>query len=600
MYFRPITFSQLLFSLKRKKITISNEESKLARVLSTFDLTALGIGSTLGVGVYVLAGEVSRNYAGPAVVFSFLIAAIASAFAGLCYAEFGARVPKAGSAYIYSYVSVGEFIAFIIGWNLILEYVIGSASVVKGLFVYIDRLADNVMSKWFEETMPIDVDNLATYPDFFSLAMILIFSVALAFGAKESSFINTICTSINLIIVLFVIISGIWKVNTDNWFLSKDEAIDQCKDNPNVGEGGFAPFGINGIIKGAAKCFYGFIGFDCIATAGEEAKTPQKSIPLAIVISLFIIFLSYFGISTVLTMMIPYCDQDESAPFPHVYEFVGWEWAKYVVSCGALAGLFASLLGAMFPLPRIIYAMSTDGLLFNFLGKVHPKYQTPFMGTLAAGVLTGVLACILDMHQLFGMMSIGTLFAYSMVAGCILILRFDIGPTDKKDDDFQVITFGSVVKQLYNRKLKYPTRLSSSIVTYEVAMYLAVCFLLAPLLSQCEDLLSEADPLVISGVVILAIIAIALVSSISCQPRSSAKLTFSVPLVPWLPAISMFINIYLMTTLAQNTWIQFAIWIAIGLAIYFLYGIWNSTETGKETQVHDKNDNIEATENGHK
>lgn len=378
------SWSETHKSLSRKKLILQNDDTKLAKVLSTLDLTALGVGSTLGVGVYVLAGEVAKNTAGPAVIISFLIAALASILAGLCYAEFGARVPKAGSAYVYSYVCIGEFFAFIIGWNLILEYLIGSASCLKALFLYFDNLADNSMSTFFNETMPIGSVQVGGYADIFSLTLSIVFAVALAFGAKESSLVNNVFTFVNICIVLLVITSGIFKSDPKNWNRTAKEAM-------GIGLGGFAPYGIKGIIKGAAKCFYGFIGFDCIATAGEEAKTPQKSIPIGVVMSLLIVFLAYFGMSTVLTMMLPYYAQDTTAPLPHVYEQIGWTAVKYVVSIGACCGLFSSLLGAMFPLPRIIYAMASDGLLFKSLAKVHPKFQTPFAGTLLAGAVTGTV-----------------------------------------------------------------------------------------------------------------------------------------------------------------------------------------------------------------
>nr|CAD7410101.1 unnamed protein product [Timema cristinae] len=317
--------------LNRKK-TFSGglEESKLARVLTTLDLTALGVGSTLGVGVYVLAGSVAKTTAGPAVVLSFLIAAIASVFAGLCYAEFGARVPRAGSAYVYSYVCVGEFVAFIIGWNLILEYVIADIK---------------------------------------------------------------------------------------NWKIPKEEIP------ADAGEGGFFPFGITGVIKGAATCFYGFVGFDCVATTGEEARNPRKAIPISIIISLLIIFLAYFGLSTVLTLMWPYYLQDADAPIPYAFSQIGWPVARWIVSVGAIFGLFASLLGALFPLPRVIYAMSSDGLVFRSLGNVHPRFQTPVVGTILAGLLTGIMASLFDLKHLVDMMSIGTLMAYSIVAACVMLLR---------------------------------------------------------------------------------------------------------------------------------------------------------------------------------
>ncbi|KAL6448329.1 hypothetical protein ACFW04_000342 [Cataglyphis niger] len=403
----------------RKKVVDITQDSKLARVLSTLDLTALGIGSTLGVGVYVLAGTVARSTAGPAVVISFAIAAIASMFAGLCYAEFGARVPRAGSAYVYSYVTMGEFVAFLIGWTLILEYVIGSASVVRGLSTYVDALFNNSMRNAFESAAHIDINHLSSYPDFFAFGITLLFSVALAFGAKESSLANNFFTLVNLSVVLFVIIAGSFKANISNW---KTET--KCtKTDCQFGTGGFMPYGISGVISGAATCFYGFIGFDCVATTGEEAKYPQRSIPIAIVASLTIVFLAYFGVSVVLTTVLPYYEQDPEAPFPHLFKTIGWEWAKWLVSIGAICGLCASLLGAMFPLPRVIYAMASDGLIFKWMGKVSSRFQTPIMGTLSAGLLTGILAAIFELTQLVNMMSIGTLLAYSIVASCVLILR---------------------------------------------------------------------------------------------------------------------------------------------------------------------------------
>lgn len=193
---------------RRKTDDVHESESMLARVLNLLDLTALGVGSTLGLGVYVLAGQVAYNIAGPAVTISFLIAALASAFAGICYAEFAARVPKAGSAYVYSYVTIGEFVAFTIGWNLILEYVIGTASVARGLSGYFDSLIDNNMSKALIEAMPINVSFLGDYPDFLSFGMVLLLAALLAFGAKESSFLNNIFTTVNLVTIGIVLVAG--------------------------------------------------------------------------------------------------------------------------------------------------------------------------------------------------------------------------------------------------------------------------------------------------------------------------------------------------------------------------------------------------------
>lgn len=229
--------------------------------------------------------------------------------------------------------------------------------------------------------------------------------------------VNNVFTLTNLSVVLYVIVTGSFKTDTANWSIPAENVPE------GFGEGGFAPYGIGGILKGAAICFYGFIGFDCIATAGEEARNPKKSIPFSIIVSLLIIFLAYLGISTVLTMMLPYYAQDEKAPLPFVFKEIGWPVAERIVSIGAIFGLFASLMGAMFPLPRVIYAMAKDGLLFSFMCKVHHRFKTPLHATLFAGFFTGVFAAIFNLDQLVEMMSIGTLFAYSMVAACVLLLR---------------------------------------------------------------------------------------------------------------------------------------------------------------------------------
>ncbi|XP_052844164.1 cationic amino acid transporter 2 isoform X2 [Drosophila gunungcola] len=564
--------------LTRKKPLEDSNESKLAKVLSAFDLTALGIGSTLGVGVYVLAGEVSKQYAGPAVVVSFLIAAIASIFAGLCYAEFGARVPKAGSAYIYSYVTIGEFIAFLIGWNLILEYAIGSASVVKGLSTYLDQLCGNPMSSFLGTHLPINIDGMGAYPDLFAFVVTILFSLGIAVGAKESTRVNNVFTMLNLGVVLFVIIAGLFKVSSSNWSIPKSEVPE------GYGNGGFMPYGVSGIIKGAAVCFYGFIGFDCIATAGEEAKNPKKSIPFAVIVSLAMIFLAYFGVSTVLTMMLPYFEQDEKAPLPHVFRINGWHVAEYVVSIGAMFGLCSSMMGAMFPLPRIVFAMSNDGLLFKFLGDISEKYKTPFKGTMITGLLTGILAAVFNLSQLVNMMSIGTLLAYSMVASCVLMLRYEVD--DRRES--RIVGNGRAMsleqdrpcalwRRIFNLNGQaVPTKQTSRIVTYSVTLFSLWCMVFSQILTKFEEDLANVTSFDGIKLVLGTIPLVVLLLIISRQPTSGVKLSFKVPLVPWLPGISILINIYLMVKLDILTWVRFSIWIAIGLAIFLSYGIRHS------------------------
>ncbi|KAL3268949.1 hypothetical protein HHI36_008035, partial [Cryptolaemus montrouzieri] len=204
--------------------------------------------------------------------------------------------------------------------------------------------------------------------------------------------------------------------NLDNWSITKDVP-------PGAGAGGFMPFGFSGVMAGAARCFYGFVGFDAIATTGEESKNPQRDIPLAIVISLFIIFFAYFGTSTVLTLALPYFDQDKDAPLPALFDKLGLPTLKLIVTLGAMCALCTSLLGAMFPLPRILYAMGDDGVIFKSFAKVHPRFKTPLLATVISGIMAGAMATFFNLDQLIDMMSIGTLLAYTIVAICVLILR---------------------------------------------------------------------------------------------------------------------------------------------------------------------------------
>lgn len=343
----------------------------------------------------------------------------------------------------------------------------GSASVVKGLSTYV-----NTMTGWHEkliEIMPINIEGLSEFPDIFAFGVTILFSLAIAFGAKESSIVNNIFTFLNLAVVLFVIIAGSLKADPYNWTLPASEVP------PEAGNGGFSPFGLSGILKGAAICFYGFIGFDCIATAGEEAKNPKRSMPIAIIISLLVIFLAYFGISTVLTMMLPYFMQDKNAPLPFVFDYYGWTVPKYIVTIGATFGLCASLMGAMFPLPRIVYAMSNDGLIFEWMGRIHPRFKTPMLGTLFVGTLTGLLAAFFNLSQLVNMMSIGTLMAYSIVAACVLLLRYEVEDADEKMH-VPAPFVQNIFRFLWNTdNLKTPTKLTASIVTWEVTIF-CKCF----------------------------------------------------------------------------------------------------------------------------
>lgn len=578
--------SRLWKALSRRRIEDNEEvkDEKLARVLGLFDLTALGVGATLGLGVYVLAGSVAKETAGPAVCISFLMAAIASAFAGMCYAEFASRVPKAGSAYVYSYVTVGEFIAFVIGWNLILEYVIGTAGVARGLSNYIDALIGNVMSNAMRSVMPIDISFLSEYPDFFAFGMVMLLVMLLCIGVKESTILNNIFTVINLMTILIVIVAGSIKADPSNWSIAPENIPSSVE---NAGTGGFMPFGIGGVMVGAAKCFYGFVGFDTVATTGEEAKNPQRHIPLAIIISLIIIFLAYFGISTVLTMVLPYYAQNAGAPFPHAFDQIGWPVVKWIVNIGAVFALCTGLLGAMFPLPRVLYAMASDGVIFKTLSRIHPKTMTPVFSTVLSGLLIGFMTLIFNLQQLIDMMSIGTLLAYTIVAICVLILRYQ--KEENVRDTMPMInyqlTLVNMLKELFNlHNQKVPTELSSRIANIGISCLCVVICVITFLISHMGTDLIEGNVVTCVILAVFVIVFFLNLAAVGRQPVQNTELSFKVPLVPFIPCLSIFINIYLMFQLDVFTWIRFGIWLLIGFCIYGFYGF-NHSEQGKRDKV---------------
>ena len=405
----------LFSTISRKKRLGDDDElyqTQLQRSLTTFQLVLMGLGGMIGAGLYVLTGVEAKEVTGPAVVVSYTIAAIASIFSAVCYVEFACRVPRTGSAYTFTYIAVGEIWAFLIGWNLILEYAISGASVATAFTGYVDSLTGYAISNFTVETIMggklWNVSFLAPYPDIFSSLVVILITLLVICGAKVSSWTNAIFLIINMIVIAVIIVLGFSKADIRNW----------------QDYGGFVPNGPGSVISGAATLFFSYVGFDTIAMANEETIDPRTSIPRATFISILLTSVIYITASAVLTLMVPYPELDESSAFAAAFARFGIEWAKWVVGVGALCAIFTSILMSIYCLPRSLYAMSRDGLLFQWLGTVSDVTKVPVYGSIFAMILVVLPTMFFTLSQLVGFLSIGVLFAYTFVSASVLILRY--------------------------------------------------------------------------------------------------------------------------------------------------------------------------------
>ncbi len=408
-------------SLSKLMEESSDSKNGLKRTLTASNLIALGIGAIIGTGVFVLTGTAAANHAGPALVLSFILSGLGCAFAGLCYAEFASMIPIAGSAYTYSYATLGEFIAWIIGWDLILEYLFGAATVAVGWSGYVVSFLEsfNIHIPTQLCSAPLTHDTSGWHStgailNFPAMIIIAVMTWLLVVGIKESSRFNSIIVIVKIAIILLFIFFGMSYIDTANWhpFIPANE-----------GEG---KFGWEGIVAGSGVIFFAYIGFDAVSTAAQEAINPQKDMPRGILISLLVCTILYIAVSMVLTGIVNYRDLDVPAPVALAIDRsgAGLAWLGVPVKIGAIAGLSSVVLVMMMGQPRIFYSMAKDGLLPAVFGKVHPKYQTPYVTTILTGLVAGIVAGIFPIGILGELVSIGTLLAFVIVCVGIIVLRY--------------------------------------------------------------------------------------------------------------------------------------------------------------------------------
>jgi APA family basic amino acid/polyamine antiporter len=489
-------------------------EHGLKRALGPINLITLGIGAIIGAGIFVLTGQAAAQYAGPAIMLSYVLAGLGCVFAGLCYAEFASMIPIAGSAYTYGYATLGEIFAWIIGWDLILEYAFGAATVASGwsstLVAFLQdygielppQICDTPGSVWVKYATPpstvaywqpltsvqktltansVDWHTLPNATAMFNLVAffaIIAVTIILIIGIKESANFNTTIVFVKLIAVItFIIVAGMYVFNHpavahENWavFLPQNA-------------GTYGAYGWSGIARAAGVVFFAYIGFDAVSTAAQEAKNPQKDMPIGILGSLVICTVLYLLVSGLLTATVHYSELNIGAPVSLAIKRTGVHWGSYVVNAGALAGLSTVMLVMLLGQSRVFYSMAHDGLLWKWAGDIHPKFRTPWKSTAITGVCVAIIGSLVPIGDLGEMVSIGTLMAFVIVCAGIWVMR---------------------------------------------------------------------------------------------KRRPEVHRPFRTPWVPFVPIMGIIISLLMMVSLNGATWIRLVVWLIIGMAVYFFYGIKHS------------------------
>ncbi|MDE3837855.1 amino acid permease [Bacillus methanolicus] len=395
--FRKKSIDALLRETDQKEVSLKKD-------LGAFDLTMLGIGAIIGTGIFVLTGVAAAKHAGPALVLSFVLSGLACVFAALCYAEFASTVPVSGSAYTYSYATFGELIAWVLGWDLILEYGLASSAVASGWSGYFQGLLAGFGLELPKALTSAYDPAKGTFIDVPAILIVFLITLLLTQGVKKSARFNAIMVFIKVAVVLMFIGVGVWYVKPENWVP-------------------FMPFGFSGVTAGAATVFFAYIGFDAVSTAAEEVRNPQRNMPIGIIASLAICTLLYIIVSLILTGIVPYEHLNVKNPVAFALNYINQDWVAGFISLGAITGITTVLLAMMYGQTRLFYAISRDGLLPKVLSRVDKKKQTPVINSWITCLIVSFFAGVVPLNKLAELTNIGTLFAFMTVSIGILYLR---------------------------------------------------------------------------------------------------------------------------------------------------------------------------------
>ncbi|XP_044487146.1 cationic amino acid transporter 6, chloroplastic-like [Mangifera indica] len=502
----------------------------MKRKLMWYDLVALGVGGMLGVGVFVTTGPVAHETSGPAVFISYIIAGISALLSSLCYTEFSVQIPVAGGAFSYLRVTFGEFVGYFAGANILMEYVLSNAAVARSFTDYLcQAVGENHQNSW-----RIEVDGLVkgyNMLDLPAVALILLLTVCLCHSTKESSLLNLIMTVFHVIFFGFIIIAGFCNGSSENL----------------VKPGGLAPFGVKGVVNGAAKVYFSYIGYDSVSTMAEEIQNPRKSLPVGIVGSVLTVSFLYCLMALSLCVMVPYNQIVKTASFSMAFQKIGWEWTSNVVGAGASLGIVASLLVAMLGQARYLCVIGRARLVPSWLAKVHPSTGTPFNATLFLGLCTASIALFTDLQIVLELISISTLVVFYLVANALIYRRYVIISSNPPPHTLFFLFILSFTAFGFSMSLKFGQH------WWGLPLFGGLMVMITGFFHY----------------------------TVPCLRHSGE---WSVPFMPWPAVMSIFLNVFLMTSLKILSYQRFAVWACLISLFYALYGV-HSTYEAEEMKM---------------
>ncbi|KAE9592189.1 hypothetical protein Lal_00013033 [Lupinus albus] len=521
-----------------EKATVDGSDHGLSRRLGVFDLILLGIGASIGAGIFVVTGTVARDV-GPGVTISFILAGASCVINALCYAELASRFPAVvGGAYLYAYTAFNELTAFLVFAQLMLDYHIGAASIARSLASYIVNILE--LFPIFKDNIPNWIghgENIGGVLSINVLAPILLMLLTLILcrGVEESSVVNSLMTITKVVIVIIVIFAGAFEVDVSNW-------------SP------FVPNGMGSVFTGATVVFFAYVGFDAVANSAEESKRPQRDLPIGIIGSLFICIALYIGVCLVITGMVPYTFLGEDAPLAEAFESKGLKFISILISVGAVAGLTTTLLVGLYVQSRLYLGLGRDGLLPSIFAKVHVKRHTPIHSQVWAGIVASVLAGLFNVRMLSHILSVGTLTGYSVVSACVVALRW-------KDRAHSQVSYSSKQEGV-------------------------VCLIAVAVFGFGAGLFFRYDA---SFIFLILMIVLALGVSLALVFRQvyADAPGFSCPGVPLLPAICIFFNMFLFAQLHSEAWVRFVIVSVVMIGVYAVYGQYHADPNADDNIYHE-------------